>query len=77
MIELRLINNDTPIVLNSDLIEFLEATPDTVISLSTGKKMIVRESVTEVIDKIVEFRRRIGGSAQDLACDPQSGHDWH
>ena len=62
MIELRLIN-DTPIVLNSDLIEFLEATPDTVISLSTGKKMIVRESVTEVIDKIVEFRRRIGGSA--------------
>jgi len=76
MIELRLIN-DTPIVLNSDLIEFLEATPDTVISLSTGKKMIVRESVTEVIDKIVEFRRRIGGSAQDLACDPQSGHDWH
>jgi len=59
MIELKLING-TQITLNSDLIEFIEATPDTVISLSTGKKMIVKESVPEVIDKIVEFRRRIG-----------------
>ncbi|MHB1191319.1 MAG: flagellar FlbD family protein, partial [Armatimonadota bacterium] len=43
MIELRLIN-DTSIVLNSDLIEHIEATPDTIIALSTGKKMIVKES---------------------------------
>lgn len=65
MIELRLIN-DTHIVLNSDLIEFMEATPDTVISLSTGKKMIVKESVSEVIDKIIEFRRRLGLPAREL-----------
>jgi flagellar protein FlbD len=58
MILLKLING-TEIVLNSDLIEFVEATPDTVISLSNGKKFIVRETVEEVIDKIVEFRRRI------------------
>jgi flagellar protein FlbD len=70
MIDLRLIN-DIHIVLNSDLIEFLEATPDTVISLSTGKKMIVRESVQEVVDKIVEFRRRIGISAKDFVCMPE------
>ena len=56
---MRLIN-DTHIVLNSDLIEFIEATPDTVISLSTGKKMMVKESVDEVIEKIVRFRGRIG-----------------
>lgn len=59
MIDLRLING-THIVLNSDLIEFIEATPDTIISLSTGKKMIVKETVDEVIEKIIQFRRRIG-----------------
>ena len=59
MIDLRLING-THIVLNSDLIEFIEATPDTVISLSTGKKLMVKESVDEVVEKIVRFRGRIG-----------------
>lgn len=59
MIKLQLINGDE-IVLNSDLIEFMEATPDTIISLSNGKKMIVRESVPEVVDRVVEFRRQIG-----------------
>jgi flagellar protein FlbD len=65
MIDLRLING-THIVLNSDLIEFIEATPDTVISLSTGKKLMVKESVEEVIEKIVRFRRRIGIMAKDF-----------
>jgi len=59
MIDLRLING-THIILNSDLIEFIEATPDTVISLSTGKKLMVKETVDEVIEKIVQFRQRVG-----------------
>ena len=59
MIDLRLING-THIILNSDLIEFIEATPDTVISLSTGKKLMVKETVDEVIEKIVLFRQRVG-----------------
>ena len=74
MIELSLING-SQIVLNSDLIEFIEATPDTVISLSTGKKMIVRESVSDVIDKIVEFRRRLGISAQELTGSSDARRD--
>ena len=61
MIDLQLING-THITMNADLIEFMEATPDTVISLSSGKKMIVKEPISEIIDKIVEFRRRIGVS---------------
>jgi len=69
MINLRLINGSN-IVLNSDLIEFIEATPDTVISLSTGKKMIVQESVQEVVDKVVEFRQRVGVSAKGLVGKP-------
>lgn len=65
MIEVRLINDQT-VVLNSELIELIEATPDTIISLTTGKKMIVRESVDEVVDKIVDFRRRVGIVVKDV-----------
>ncbi|MEN6521602.1 MAG: flagellar FlbD family protein [Armatimonadota bacterium] len=71
MIELSLING-TRITLNSDLIEFIEATPDTIISLSTGKKMIVREPVHEVIDKVIEFRRRIGVPVQESTDLPET-----
>jgi len=69
MINLRLING-SDIVLNADLIEFIEATPDTIISLSTGKKMMVQESVQEVVDKVIEFRQRVGASAKDLVSKP-------
>lgn len=68
MIFLKLING-TEIVLNSDLIEFVEATPDTVVSLSNGKKFIVRESVQEVIDRVVEFRRRIASGPQIMSTN--------
>jgi flagellar protein FlbD len=75
MIEVSLING-SQIVLNSDLIEFIEATPDTVISLSTGKKMIVKEPVPQVIDKIVEYRRRIGNpQVGQLSEKSESGRD--
>ncbi len=51
--------NHTPIVLNSDLIEHIEGTPDTVISLSNGQKIMVLESAAEIVDRVVAFRRRI------------------
>ncbi|MDO8690105.1 MAG: flagellar FlbD family protein [Dehalococcoidia bacterium] len=47
--------------LNADLIETIETTPDTVISLTSGKKLIVRESAEEVVSRVVSFRRRIIG----------------
>jgi flagellar protein FlbD len=53
--------NRVPLVLNSDLIEHIEATPDTVITLTTGQIVRVRESADEIIDRIVEFRRKIHG----------------
>ena len=46
-------------VINSDLIEFVESTPDTVITLITGKKIIVTESIDEIVDKIVEYRQKV------------------
>jgi flagellar protein FlbD len=51
--------NHTPVVLNSDLIEHIDITPDTVITLTTGQILRVRESAEEVVQRIVEFRRRI------------------
>lgn len=51
--------NGMPMVLNSDLIEHIDVTPDTVITLTTGQILRVRETADQVIDSIVEFRRRL------------------
>ena len=51
--------NHAPMVLNSDLIEHIEVTPDTVITLTSGQILRVRESADEVVERIVLFRRRI------------------
>jgi len=56
LIELTKLNNKK-FVINSDLIETVEAMPDTTISLTTGNKYVVKESVSEIIHKIIEFRQ--------------------
>nr|CAA9270616.1 Flagellar protein FlbD [uncultured Armatimonadetes bacterium] len=45
---------------NADLIEFVETTPDTIITLTTGKKVLVRESADEVTGRVLAFRRAAG-----------------
>ena len=64
--------NHTPIVLNSDLIEHIEGTPDTVISMSTGQRLMVLESAEEIIDQVIEFRRRIHEPSKLLKCDAET-----
>ena len=61
--------NHVPLVLNSDLIEHLEVTPDTVISLTTGQKIMVLESADEVVDRVIEFRRAILHGWSDVTGD--------
>jgi flagellar protein FlbD len=51
--------NHASMVLNSDLIEHIETTPDTVISLTTGQKFMVLESTEEIVSKVAKFRRSI------------------
>lgn len=58
MIHLTRINH-VPLVVNSDLIEHIETTPDTIISLTNGQKLVVLEPVDEVINRVVAFRRAI------------------
>ncbi len=47
------------VVVNSDLIEFVEPIPDTMITLTSGNKFIVRESVADVQQAVVDFRRSL------------------
>jgi flagellar protein FlbD len=64
--------NHVPLVLNADLIEHIEATPDTVISLVNGQKVMVLEDTDEVVRRVVEFRRsihRCGLSAEVIRID--------
>ena len=63
MIRLTRINH-VPLILNADLIEHVETTPDTVISLINGQKFVVLESTDDVIRKVVEFRREISRGVQ-------------
>lgn len=51
--------NGRELVVNAELIQFVESTPDTVITLSTREKILVKEPVDEVIDKVINYRRLI------------------
>lgn len=56
----RLGRPDAPIVLNCDLIASIEATPDTVITLVTGARLIVDESPERVVELVMQWRAEIG-----------------
>jgi len=59
-------------VLNSDLIEHIDVTPDTVITLTTGQILRVRESADEVVRRIVDFRRRILDPGLEAEAEPET-----
>jgi flagellar protein FlbD len=58
MIQLTRLNG-IPIVLNSDLIKTAEASPDTMLTLINGEKIIVREPCDEVIELVLAYRARL------------------
>ncbi len=61
MIELHRLNGEL-FLLNSDMIETIEVTPDTVIRLVNGHRYVVKESFESIKNAIVDFRRRAGYS---------------
>ena len=58
MIELTRLNGEQMVV-NSDLIRYAEASPDMVITLITGDKIVVSESTAELIERVIAFRARL------------------
>lgn len=49
------------IVVNADLIKFIEAAPDTMLTLVGGEKLLIQESPDEVIAKVIAYKREING----------------
>ncbi len=62
MIKLTRLNGQA-IMVNADLIESVETTPDTVITLVSGNKLIVRDPMEEIQARIIEFKRKLYGGA--------------
>lgn len=58
MIELTKLN-DVKFTVNADIIELVEETPDTVVTLTTGRKLIVKESRQDVTNLVIAYRRSI------------------
>jgi len=58
MILVTSLQNET-FVINAELIELVEAMPDTIMTLSTGKKIIVQEPIEEILQRVIDYRRKI------------------
>ncbi len=58
MIKLHRLNG-AEISVNPELIELVEAIPDTAISLATGNRLVVKESVDEVTERVIEYRKKV------------------
>jgi flagellar protein FlbD len=58
MIHLTRLNN-SKLIVNSDLIKWIEQSPDTVITLLNGEKILVQEPVHEVVSRVIDFRRQV------------------
>ena len=65
MIKLTRLNRKLLIV-NSDLIEYVEVTPDTVITLTSGHKLVVLETAEEIVERVIAFRKSLLGN--DFCC---------
>ncbi len=58
MIKLTKMGGDE-IIINAELIESVQATPDTVITMTTNKKVLVQDTVDAVVEKAVEYHRKV------------------
>ena len=68
-----------PMVINIDLIETIEPTPDTLISMSNGDKLYVRESTEEIVDRVIRFKRAVldgAGGRNIRIVERQEGEPW-
>ncbi len=65
--------NGSPITVNAELIESIEGEADTVLSLATGNRYVVKESVEEVVSKVVEYRKKV--NAERPVTNPIQGFE--
>jgi flagellar protein FlbD len=58
MINLTHLNGES-VVVNAELIALVEARPDTMLTLISGQRLTVREPIPEIVERVVEYRRRV------------------
>jgi flagellar protein FlbD len=51
--------SNAPVVINAELIKFIESTPDTLITLTTGDRVLVKESIDEIIRRTIDYGRSL------------------
>ena len=51
--------NNQKVVINGELIEMIEETPETMITMTTGKKFIVKEKLEEVVDLVKKYKKEL------------------
>lgn len=56
--------NETAFYVNGELIAFIDTTPDTVLTLTTGEKVRVREHAEDVVERVFEYKRRVSAEAR-------------
>ena len=74
MITLTRLNGAT-LAVNPDLISVIDVTPDTTLLLTNGDRIIVRESLDEVIERVVHYRQRVSGQSFRVADRSSETHD--
>lgn len=68
MIFVTKMNSET-VLLNNDLIETIEETPDTIVTLTTGKKLIIKESSKEILKRVIDFKIKINSGDYNKGDD--------
>lgn len=51
--------NDSPIMINLDLLETVEITPDTLVTFNSGRKIVVKENIEEITQQVLEFKAKV------------------
>lgn len=65
--------NGMEVVVNAELIETLEPGPQTAVHLATGNKLLVRETSSEIVAKVVEYRKAVNSSGKPV--NPIAGYE--
>lgn len=75
MIQLTKISGE-PFVLNAELIKYVEALPDTFVTLSTGDRIVVGESPEEVVRRTIEYHQHKQLVPTAAPAKPSTGNTW-
>ena len=67
--------NDSVLVINVEMIQSVQATPDTVITFTNHDRLMVKEPVEEISQRIAEYQRSVNALFDDKACDIPEGPD--